>query len=150
MGRENWRDVLDARLPLLGHRNWVVVLDAAFPAFTSAGIEVLVSGEKHQVVLPDVAAAIRAAPHVDAVPLLAEEVRWVDAPGARQALELATGAKFMPHAEILELLDAVAARYRIFALKTTCTTPYTSVFFELACGYWSDAEEAALRQRMGG
>lgn len=149
MKGDSWREVLATRLPLFGHRNWVAVLDAAFPAFSSPGIEMLVAREEHLTVLEHVGEAIRSVPHVDAVPLVAEELEWVDLPVAKAVLQgLGTQRRFLPHDEILTTLDDVSRRYRMLALKTTCTTPYTSVFFDLGCGYWSDAEESELRGRM--
>ena len=148
MDREAWSEIFESRLPLLGHRNWVAVLDAAFPLFTSTGIEALYTGEDHQAVLSLVTDRISRAPHVAAAPLVAEELRWVESPMASAVLSALGEPRSMSHADILETLDEVSRRYRILALKTTCTTPYTSVFFELGCGYWSDEEEAELRRRM--
>jgi hypothetical protein len=36
----------------------------------------------------------------------------------------------------------------VVLIKTPLTIPYTSVFVELDCGYWSPESEAALRARM--
>jgi hypothetical protein len=50
--------------------------------------------------------------------------------------------------ELISRLDEVAKTSRILMLKTTLKLPYTSVFMELDCGYWSREGEAALRERM--
>ncbi|HRI44587.1 MAG TPA: hypothetical protein PLL78_13645 [Fimbriimonadaceae bacterium] len=147
MDRETWREFFDSRLPLLGHRNWVAVLDAAFPLYGGAGVETIFTGEEHRTVLASVSDAIGRAPHVAANPLVAEELRWVESPMASDLLAALGEPKFMAHADILEALDEISRRYRIFALKTTCTTPYTSVFFVLGCGYWTDEQEFELRRR---
>jgi hypothetical protein len=33
-------------------------------------------------------------------------------------------------------------------IKTDLTLPYTSVFMELDCGYWSPESEAKMREKM--
>jgi hypothetical protein len=38
--------------------------------------------------------------------------------------------------------------YQILILKTTLTIPYTTVFLQLDCGYWSDAAEKRLRHSL--
>lgn len=144
----DWREVLRERLPLLGHRNWVAVLDAAFPAFTSPGIELHLTGEDHPAVITHVRSSLAAAPHVQARPLVAEELRWVESHVARDLLSELAGCRFQAHADILTALDDVSRRYRMLLFKTTCTTPYTSVFFDLGCGYWTEAQEAEMRARM--
>jgi hypothetical protein len=50
----------------------------------------------------------------------------------------------LPHEQIIAKLDQSAQVFRILIVKTDMTIPYTSVFFELDCGYWNaDAEAAA-------
>jgi hypothetical protein len=53
--------------------------------------------------------------------------------------------KQLPHDEIIAKLDKSAEVFQVLILKTTMTIPYTSVFFELDCGYWSAAAEKRLR-----
>ena len=38
--------------------------------------------------------------------------------------------------------------FHIVILKTTLTVPYTSVFLQLNCKYWSDDAEGQLRKAM--
>jgi hypothetical protein len=56
----------------------------------------------------------------------------------------------LPHMDIIRKLDESAALFHVLVLKTTLKLPYTSVFIELDCGYWSDDKEAALRAAMEG
>jgi hypothetical protein len=56
--------------------------------------------------------------------------------------------KRVPHASIIERLDAAGAKFKVLVLKTNMTLPYTSVFIELDCGYWSPEAEARLRAAM--
>jgi hypothetical protein len=45
-------------------------------------------------------------------------------------------------------VDEVGKTFHIVVLKTTMTVPYTSVFLQLNCKYWSDDAEAQLRKAM--
>jgi hypothetical protein len=51
----------------------------------------------------------------------------------------------LPHEQIIHKLDQSAQVFRVLILKTKLTIPYTSVFLELDCGYWSADAEARLR-----
>ena len=92
---------------------------------------------------------VRPVVHLDAeLPFVAE----AHAPGitaCREALGAALGglaAVSLPHEEIIARLDAAGRAFRILLLKTTLALPYTSVFVELHCGYWSAEAEEALRR----
>ena len=153
-GESDWEMDLKRTLPLFGHRNWIVVADAAYPAQSKAGIETVVCGAGQTEAVGKVLRAIEACTHVRAKVYVDAELSHVtekDAPGIgayRAELEkLLDGAavKRIPHEEIIYKLDASAAVFNILILKTTLTIPYTSVFFELDCGYWSAEAEARLR-----
>jgi hypothetical protein len=152
-----WKDRLAKELPLLGHRNWIVVADSAYPAQTRAGIETIYAGGDHFEAVRAVLEAVDAARHVEAVPLVDAELRAVaesDAPGVaafRQKLgRLLEGrpVKTMPHEEIIRQLDEAARLFRVLIIKTDMTVPYTTVFLQLECGYWSPEKEARLRQAL--
>jgi L-fucose mutarotase/ribose pyranase (RbsD/FucU family) len=153
----NWEGRLAHLLPEFGHRNWIVVADAAYPAQCSAGIETIVAGADHLEVLRKVIAAIAASKHIRANIYLDHELRFVpeeDAPGVsryRQQLEqLLPDSRLsrLPHEQIIARLDQSAQVFRILIVKTELTIPYTSVFFELDCGYWNDNAEQRLRATM--
>jgi len=148
---------LEGQLPVLGHRNWIVVADAAYPWQVSAGIETLDTGADHLEVLRVVLGAVERAQHVRAIAHLDAELPYVDeahAPGVgalRAALATALAnleARVLPHEEIIRRLDEAGRAFRILLLKTTLALPYTSVFLQLDCGYWSAEAETALRRRM--
>ncbi|MCX6558989.1 MAG: hypothetical protein NTZ26_00615 [Candidatus Aminicenantes bacterium] len=154
-----WRDILFEDLPLLGHRNWIVVADAAFPLQISPGMDVVVSGEDHFVVLDEVLKAVAAAGHVRPKIWLDKELDFVPealAPGADAARkrlhEALTGFEVKPllHEELIARLDQVAKTFRILMIKTNLKIPYTTVFMELDCGYWSPESEAKMREAMKG
>ena len=52
----------------------------------------------------------------------------------------------LPHEQIIGKLDAAGKTFQVLLLKTNMTIPYTSVFFELECGYWDAASEKRLRE----
>jgi L-fucose mutarotase/ribose pyranase (RbsD/FucU family) len=151
-----WELELHRRMPLFGHRNWIVVVDAAYPAQSNPGIETIVTSAEQVEVVSKVARALAACPHVRANVYTDAELAMVaesDAPGVtdyRQHLAsvLDCGIRQLPHEEIIAKLDQCARLFRILILKTNLTIPYTSVFFELDCGYWSAEAEQRLRQAM--
>lgn len=154
-----WRDILFEDLPLLGHRNWIVVADAAFPLQISPGMDVVVSGEDHFVVLDEVLKAVAASGHVRPKVWLDKELDFVPealSPGADAARkrlhEALTGFEVKPvlHEELIARLDQVAKTFRILMIKTNLKIPYTTVFMELDCGYWSPESEAKMREAMKG
>jgi L-fucose mutarotase/ribose pyranase (RbsD/FucU family) len=154
-GAVDWERRLGDTLPLFGHRNWIVVADAAYPAQSSAGIETICTGADQVHVLRRVIDAIVEARHIRANIYLDYELQFVsqpDAPGVasyRRELELLIADSVvnrLPHEQIIAKLDQSAQVFRILILKTELATPYTSVFFELVCGYWSQDAEERLRE----
>jgi hypothetical protein len=153
----DWRAALAGALPLLGHRNCIVVADAAYPWQASPGIETLATGASHLDVLRAVVDAIEKAPHVRAIALLDAELAFVPerhAPGIDAlrggiAASLAgVETRALPHEDVIRALDEAGRTFRILLLKTTLTLPYTSVFLQLDCGYWTGEAEADLRRRI--
>lgn len=158
----NWEELLKDRLQLYGHRNWVVIADSAYPAQSKQGIETVVAGEEQTNVLGKAFALLRACQHIKPVIYTDEELRFVseeDAPGISSYREKLDGllAGFdvcvLPHEEIISRLDRTGDKFRVLVLKTNLRIPYTSVFFELECAYWSSQAEkrlrAAMRQEVG-
>jgi len=149
-----WESHLHALLPVFGHRNWIVVADSAYPAQSKPGIETIAVGGGQIETLKKVHDAIAACKHVRANVYVDRELTFVsekDAPGVRsyrRKLKALQGesATELAHEEIIARLDQSAEVFRILILKTEMTIPYTSVFFELDCGYWTAAAEKRLRQ----
>jgi D-ribose pyranose/furanose isomerase RbsD len=152
-----WTDTLASYLPALGHRNWIVVADSAFPLQISPGIETIVTGEDHFAVLEKVLRAVDSAKHIRPKIWLDKELNFVTedlAPGAddaRRRLDEALkgrDAKPVLHADLIARLDEVGKTFKIVMVKTTLAVPYTTVFLELDCGYWSPEAEAKMREKM--
>jgi len=155
--RTAWRDKLTQNLSVMGHRNWVVVADSAYPAQNRPGIETIATGEDQLKTVKAVLRAVDEATHVRPIIYLDRELQSVseaDAPGINvyrgrlQLLLLNRVVRTMPHEELIARLDEGAKVFRILILKTDMTLPYTSVFFELDCGYWSAEAEKRLRDKM--
>ncbi|MFZ2055273.1 MAG: hypothetical protein WAU81_13890 [Candidatus Aminicenantales bacterium] len=153
----NWEQKLAQELPALGHRNWIVVADSAFPLQISPGIEVVVSGEDHFIVLEKVLKAIDHSRHIRPRVYLDKELSFVTedlAPridACRARLDgLLGGRDVSPvlHEDLITRLDQVARTFRILMIKTNLDLPYTSVFMELDCGYWTPESEAQMREKM--
>jgi L-fucose mutarotase/ribose pyranase (RbsD/FucU family) len=152
-----WERRLNALLPLYGHRNWVVIADAAYPAQSKPGIETIVADADQIEVVRIVLEAITAARYIRPNVYADKELGFVaenDAPGVmeyrRQLDDLLynSSVTYLPHEQIIVRLDKSAEVFRILVIKTEMTIPYTSVFFELDCGYWNAEAEQRLRQAM--
>jgi hypothetical protein len=153
----NWEQVLRERLPLFGHRNWLVIADSAYPAQSSAGIETLVADGEQIDVLSRTLGALRECKHIKPTIYTDEELSFVperDVPGVssyRKHLETVLNeyqVRSMLHEEIIARLDRAGKMFRVLLIKTNMRIPYTSVFFELECGYWDAKAEDRLRAAM--
>ena len=142
-------------LPELGHRNWVVIADSAYPAQSRPGIETIYVGGDQMDTVTRVLEAIDASPHVQASVYVDSELDSVDegdASGIGEYRETLSDylkgrpVTSLPHERIIEKLDNAGKTFRILVLKTDMTLPYTTVFVELDCGYWSSEAERRLRR----
>lgn len=152
-----WQLHLREVIPLYGHRNWICVVDSAYPAQSREAIETIYVGGDQLDVVRLVLDELAKAKHVRPVVYCDKELRFVperDAPGIeayRRELARLLGrreVREMPHEEIIKLLDTAAQTFRVLILKTDLTLPYTSVFINLDCGYWSPEAEKRLREAM--
>ncbi len=151
---ESWESRFERLLPVFGHRNWIVVADAAYPAQSNPGIETVFTGGEYTEVLGKILDAIGASSHLRANVYVDAELKLVaeeDAPGVSalrgEMTRLLAGknTRELAHEQIIARLDQAGEIFRMLILKSTLAIPYTSVFLELDCGYWS--EEAAKRLR---
>jgi hypothetical protein len=154
VAQSSWRERLDAVLPVFGHRNWIVIADSAYPSHCAPGIETSVAEESHfdvlRTTLQRVDACVHIAPHcytdaeLGAIP---DE----DAPGIsayRQGLACLLAGRpqtALAHDQLLLKVDEAARRFHVLIIKTSGLLPYSSVFLELGCGYWTDQAERRLR-----
>jgi len=155
--KANWEEILKDRLHLYGHRNWLVIADSAYPAQSRPAIETIGADEEQTTVLERTCAILGGCTHIKPNVYTDEELTFVreeDAPGIRSYRErlgsLLTGAevRVLPHEEIIAKLDHAGGLFRVLVVKTNMRIPYTSVFFELDCGYWNAQAEKKLRGAM--
>jgi D-ribose pyranose/furanose isomerase RbsD len=153
----DWQARLAQVLPLLGHRNWIMIVDSAYPLQSSTGVETIETNTNQMEVIRQVLSAIDKSIHVRPIVYMDAELPYVpekDAPGVtayRQGIKsVLAGQKItpLPHEQIIAKVDEVGKTFHIVVLKTTMTVPYTSVFLQLNCKYWSDDAEAQMRKAM--
>lgn len=152
--KTDWEEILKDRLQFYGHRNWLVIADSAYPAQSKRGIETIVADEEQTTVLERTLAILGGCKHVAAKIYADKELRFVreqDAPGIRsyrdKLVTLLEGRDLavLPHDKIIAKLDRVGETFCVLLIKTSMRIPYTSVFFELECGYWNSQAEKRLR-----
>jgi hypothetical protein len=157
LAQPEWKERLHALLPLYGHRNWIVVADSAYPAQSNPGIETIVAGGDQMAVLEHVLAAVGQCRHIRTNVYADKELAYVaesDAPGVLsycrglEAIFKGAIVNYLPHEQIIHKLDQSAQLFRILLIKTDMSIPYTSVFFELDCGYWNAEAEQRLRKAL--
>lgn len=154
---ERWRAKIKQELPLLGHRNWILIVDSAYPLQTSPGIETIETGaslpEVTQEILRDLDGSIHVRPIVymdSELPYLTED----DAAGVtsyRHEIQTILGDRpihQLLHEQLLSKIDETGKTFNVLVLKTTLAIPYTSVFLQMDCKYWSAASEDKLREKM--
>ncbi len=150
-----WEDALAKAAQLYGHRNWICIVDSAYPAQSAPGITTIATGEDHFTVIEKALKAVADAPHVRPIVYVDKELAYVPeehAKGIRKCrgdldrVLADRDVQRLPHEDIIEKLDDAAATFQILILKTDLVLPYTSVFLQLDCGYWSAEGQAALEE----
>ncbi len=153
----DWQTRLGEILPLLGHRNWIMIVDSAYPLQSSTGVETVETNTNQMEVTRKVLRAIDSSIHVRPIVYMDAELPFLtekDAPGVtayREGIKAVLGERkitSLPHEQIIAKVDEVGKTFHILVLKTTMTVPYTSVFLQLNCKYWSDEAEEQLRKTM--
>ncbi|MBV6457650.1 MAG: hypothetical protein HONBIEJF_00767 [Fimbriimonadaceae bacterium] len=146
-----------SRLPALGHRNWIVIADSAYPLQTSPGIETITVSDTQLDAVKAVLGQLKKAKHVRPSIFLDAELTYVPdkhSPGISDFRKKLDGVlKGQPvqrvlHEEIIAKLDEAGKAFKVLLIKTPHIQPYTSVFIQLECGYWSDTAEQEMRSAM--
>jgi hypothetical protein len=152
-----WQSALKEMLPLLGHRNWILVVDKAFPAQNADGITTIYTDADLLEVLTFTLGQIDSSTHVRPVIYSDRELQHItpdqvaDIEAFRGSLAAALGGvtpRAILHDSVFVEIDRAAKLFTILVLKTNGTIPYSSVFIQLDCKYWSGENEAALRKSM--
>ncbi|MFL6306046.1 MAG: hypothetical protein ACJ72H_21155 [Candidatus Sulfotelmatobacter sp.] len=152
-----WQNLLKDRLQLFGHRNWLAIVDSAYPAQSRIGLETIVADEEQLAVLVKIFKILHEYKHVRPTIYTDAELIFVseeDAPGIssyrKQLSDLLSGhdVRDLLHEQIMSRLDGIGELFQVLLIKTKMRIPYTSVFFELECGYWNTPAEDRLRAAM--
>ena len=150
---ESWQQQFDVQLQLSGHRNWILVVDKAFPQ--QPGMHVINTNEKLLPVLETVLIKINHSTHVKPVIYNDAELEYINdslAPGVstykQQLKKVLSGASVQSllHDSVFVRMEKAAHLFSVTVLKTEEVIPYSSVFLELDCAYWSGDKEKQLRE----
>lgn len=154
----SWQDEFQQKLPLLGHRNWVLVVDKAFPLQNAQGMTIINTGEQLPEVLQYVISSISTSTHVKPIVFTDLEFAQISedlSPGVDNLKKsIAASLKnytqnTLLHNDVFAKLDSASSLFEVLVLKTESTIPYSSVFLQLDCAYWSAEKEQKLRSKMG-
>lgn len=153
----SWQQELEETLKVFGHRNWIVIADAAYPQQSNQAIQTITIDASQIEAVEYLSTLIENAGHVSANIFLDKEMDFVpekDAPGIeayrtelKKVLENKS-YKTLLHEDIIRELDTSAKLFNVLIIKTDLAVPYTSVFFQLECGYWNAGAEESLRKAM--
>jgi RbsD / FucU transport protein family. len=153
----SWQAKIKQELPLLGHRNWILIVDSAYPLQTSPGVETIETNADQVEVTREVLRDLDHSIHVRPIVYMDAELPFVpeqDAAGVTQyrgeikAVLQNRNISTLPHEQIIEKIDETGKTFHVLVLKTNLTIPYSSVFLQLDCKYWSDSAEERLRNAM--
>jgi hypothetical protein len=155
--QSGWQQKVNDELPLLGHRNWIVIVDSAYPLQSSPGVETIETGADQMSVVDYVLDALKSSQHVRPLVHTDKELEFVpekEAPGVtryREELKArlsGLSVDAVPHQTLIDRLGETGKSFHVLILKTRMSIPYTSVFLQLDCKYWSAESESGLRQAM--
>ena len=154
---ENWKTDVESTIKLYGHRNWIVVADGAYPKQSNPAIKTITVDANQLEVVQFVNEVIKKSSHVQANIFLDKEMAFVAEKDAKGIENYRTelnkildknDLKTQMHETIIKELDESAKLFDVLIIKTNLTIPYTSVFFQLDCGYWNAGAENNLRTNL--
>ncbi|MCP4313446.1 MAG: hypothetical protein GY790_19485 [Bacteroidetes bacterium] len=155
--QSDWKQELNSEIPLLGHRNWILVVDKAFPLQNAEGIVYIDTEEPLLEVLSYTLEQVQGASHVKPIIYTDKELGYMTTdlvPGIEKFKETLRGItgesdiQVLLHDSVFVKIDEASKLFKAVVLKTNGTIPYSSVFLELDCKYWSAGKEAQLRELM--
>lgn len=153
----DWKAEVERTLNLFGHRNWIVIADGAYPQQSNPAIKTIKIDADQIEAVEYVMQLIEKAKHVDANIIIDKEMALVPEKDANGIDTYRTklnkilqgkSVKSMFHEDIIRELDASAKLFNVLIIKTDLAIPYTSVFFQLECGYWNSEAESNLRSKL--
>lgn len=153
----SWKTYFDDKLTEFGHRNWILIVDKAFPSQIAAGIITINTNEEFLTVLKYAMKRIDNCTHVKPIVYTDKELNFItkgqvpEIENFRSSLAEVIG-QFAPqvlrHDSVFVKIDEAAKLFNVMILKTNQTIPYSSVFIQLDCKYWSIDNEEQLRKNI--
>ena len=156
--QSDWKQKLNSELPLLGHRNWILVVDKAFPLQNADGVVYIDTDEPLLDVLSYTLEQVEGTSHVKPIIYTDMELGYMttdlvpEIEDFRESLSEIIGEsdiRVLLHDSVFVKIDEASKLFKAVVVKTNGTIPYSSVFLELDCKYWSAGKEAQLRDLMG-
>lgn len=153
----DWKTKLQDRLSEFGHRNWILIVDKAFPAQNAEGIVTIDTKENLLNVLSFTIQQFDSSSHVTPIVYTDKELNYITKEQVanidtyRSSLSVAIGkydAQVLLHDSVFVKIDKASNLFKVLVLKTNEIIPYSSVFIELDCKYWSAEKEKSLREAM--
>ncbi len=153
--KKEWKSEVSTILKHYGHRNWIVVADAAYPEQSNIAIKTFSIEASQLEAVEFVNNLVEKASHVDANIFIDRELAFVPEKNARGVEKYrkeldkiidSNSVQTILHEDIIKKLDESANLFKVLILKTDLTIPYSSVFFQLECGYWDSESENELRE----
>jgi hypothetical protein len=152
-----WLIKLEEELPLMGHGNWIVIADSAYPLRVSHGVKTVSTNAEPLHALDSVLSLLQEQRHIRPVVYLDIELQYLSEPEAsgagafRESLARrldGLSVHSRPHEQSMCWLDDAEMALGVLVLKTKGTIPYSSIFLQMDCKYWSEDSELVLQQRI--
>lgn len=152
-----WKTQLQDRLSEFGHRNWILIVDKAFPLQNVEGLILIDTNEKLLDVLSYAMQRIDSSTHVKPIVFTDKELVFLteaqigNINSYRNSLSEVIGQynpQVLLHDSVFVKIDQASKLFKVMVLKTNEIIPYSSVFIQLDCKYWSAEKEIFLREAM--
>ncbi len=154
---DSWKQEFNSKLSEYGHRNWILVVDKAFPTQNAEGIVTIDTHEGLLKVLDYTLSQIDSSTHVKPNVFTDKELNYItknqvaNIDEYKAALLKRIGnyqQQSMLHDSVFVNMDTASKLFQVLVLKTDEVIPYSSVFIQLDCKYWTAEKENKLRQHM--
>lgn len=145
------------KVTLLGHRNWILIVDKAFPLQAIDGLSMVYAEDELLDVLEYTLGRIEKNNHIKPVLYTDKELDFLNqdlVPGIdsyKSSLKKVIGksnVQVLLHDSVFVKIDEASKLFKTLVIKTNQVIPYSSVFIELDCDYWSMEKETQLRKLM--
>ena len=152
-----WKEQFQSQLSEFGHRNWILIVDKAYPSQNSEGVTTIDTQEDLLDVLNYSLKQIDSSTHVKPIIYTDKELNYITPQQVsninkyRSDLKTTMGSnqpQIIPHDSVFVKIDKASKLFKVLVLKTNEVIPYSSVFLQLDCKYWSVEKEQELRKVM--